>query len=196
MYNKLNITENHLQALSLFTNGFDDEFYIREAQRALKISPRTSQTILADLENRGILTSKKRGKIISYRLKKSDTSRRYTAFCEEYKCISFLNGNALITEIIEKISRHVNGMGVIFGSYAKGLARKDSDLDVFVAGACDREQIDIASQTYGVDISIKCYPLKNFRKALRNDVLVKEVLKSHVVFLNPEQFVKEVFGRG
>ena len=52
MYDKLNITENHLQALSLFTNGFDNEFYIREAQRTLKISPRTSQTVLADLEQR------------------------------------------------------------------------------------------------------------------------------------------------
>lgn len=196
MYNKLDITENHLQALSLFTNGFDNEFYIREAQRALNISPRTSQTVLADLERRGIIESKKRGKIISYHLKKNGISRRYMTFCEEYKGISFLSGNALISEITEKIEGCIDGIGVIFGSYAKGLARKDSDLDVFVIGTYDRKRIDAASQTYGIDISVKCYPLENFRKALRGDILVKEVLKSHVAFLNAEQFIKEVFEHG
>ena len=196
MYDKLNITENHLQALSLFTNGFDNEFYIREAQRTLKISPRTSQTVLADLERRGVIESKKRGKIISYRLKKNEISRRYMTFCEEYKSIGFLSGNAMIAEIIEKIGGCIDGIGVIFGSYAKGLAGKDSDLDVFVAGTYDRERIDTVSQTYGIDISVKCYPLENFRKAMRGDILVKEVLKSHIVFLNSEEFVKEVFEHG
>ncbi|MCX6710529.1 MAG: hypothetical protein NTZ02_00385 [Candidatus Woesearchaeota archaeon] len=49
MYNKLNITENHLQALSLFTNGFEREYYIREVGKLLRISPRTAQLILEDL---------------------------------------------------------------------------------------------------------------------------------------------------
>ena len=55
MYKKVNITENHFRILSLFSNGFDREYYIREVQRLLKISPRTSQLILADLEKKAIL---------------------------------------------------------------------------------------------------------------------------------------------
>ena len=63
MYNKINITENHLQVLLLFTDGFDREYYIREVERLLKISPRTAQLILEDLEAKGILEPKTRGKI-------------------------------------------------------------------------------------------------------------------------------------
>ena len=50
MYEKLDITENTLKVLSLFTNGFDKTYYIREVERLLKISPQTSQVILEDLE--------------------------------------------------------------------------------------------------------------------------------------------------
>jgi hypothetical protein len=71
MYEKLNITENHLRVLSLFTAGFEREYYIREVQKLLKISPRTAQLALAYLENSNVLESKLKGKIRAYRLKKA-----------------------------------------------------------------------------------------------------------------------------
>ena len=68
MYEKVNITENTLQVLSLFTNDFSSEYYIREVEKILKISPRTAQLILENLENKGIVESKMRGKIKNYKL--------------------------------------------------------------------------------------------------------------------------------
>ncbi len=196
MYNKVNITENHLQVLSLFTDGFDRSLYIREVQRALKISPRTAQTILANLEGRGIIESKRRGKIVSYSLKRNEICRRFLVFCEQYKAISFLSENLMINEIIEKVTPQIEGIGIIFGSYAKGINKPESDLDMFVIGKYNQKGIDKVSQMYGIDISVKCYPLGIFRKDLHRDILTKEVLKSHVVFLNSEAFVKEVLSNG
>lgn len=189
MYDKLNITENHLRVLSLFTNGFDREYYIREVQKLLKISPRTAQLILEDLENKGILESKTKGKIRAYTIKRNVLSKMYIVFTEHHKEIVFLEKNLIIKEIIEKMSPFIGGIGVIFGSYAKGTATKDSDLDIFVAGDYDKEGIKKVSKTYGVGISVKCYPLKTFEKNLANDVLLKEILKNHIVFLNAEQFI-------
>src|SRR3989338_5538253 len=134
MYNKINITENGLQIISLFTNGFDREYYIREVEKLLKISPRTAQLILEDLENKGIIESKVRGKIKSYKLKVNELSNRYVAFVEQYKSIAFMEKNLLVKEVIEKIGHFIDGIGVIFGSYAKGISNKESDLDIFVAG--------------------------------------------------------------
>ena len=71
MYDKINITENGLQIIALFTNGFDSEYYIREVEKLLKISPRTAQLILEDLEDKGIIESKIKGKIKLYKLKKN-----------------------------------------------------------------------------------------------------------------------------
>ena len=124
MYNKINITENNLQVLSLFTNGFDREYYIREVEKLLEISPRTAQLILEDLENKGIVESKTRGKIKSYKLRMNELSKRYLTFVEQYKTISFMKKNLLVKEVIEKISPFVYGIGIIFGSYAKATSIK------------------------------------------------------------------------
>lgn len=196
MYDKLNITENHLQILSLFTSGFGREYYIREVEKLLKISPRTAQIILGDLENKGILESKTRGKIRAYALKRNSLSQRYVAFAEQYKAICFFEKSLIIREIIEKTSPFIEGIGIIFGSYAKGTAGKDSDLDVFIAGKCKEEEIKKVSRIYGIDISVKCYPLKIFEKNLAVDNLLIEILKNHIVFLNAEQFTGMVLKNG
>ena len=192
MYDKLNITENHLQVLSLFTNGFDRDYYIREVEKLLKISPRTAQLILGDLENKGILESKTKGKIRAYIIRINVLSKMYIAFTEQYKAILFLEKNLLVKEIIEKISPFVEGIGIIFGSYAKGVVKKESDLDIFVAGEYNNEEIKKISKTYGIEINVKRYPLKTFEKNVANDILLREILKNHIVFLNAEQFIKAV----
>ncbi len=196
MYEKINITENTLQVLSLFTKGFFREFYIREVQKLLKISPRTAQLILEDLENKGILKSETKGKIKLFKLNPTDFTMRYIVFVEQYKAIAFLHKRLLIKEIIEKITPFINGIGIIFGSYVKGLERKGSDLDIFVVGSCSKDKIRNVSKIFGIDISVKSYPLKNFEEHLSGDFLIKEVLKNHVIFLNVEQFIRDVFKNG
>lgn len=192
MYNKLNITENHLQVLSLFTDGYNRDYYIREVQRLLKISPRTAQIILNDLEDKGILESKIKGKIKTYIIKKNYLSKKYLIFAEQYKTLCFLEKHLIIKEIIEKITPFIEGIGIIFGSYAKGTAKKESDLDIFIVGKYNQKEIKRISKTYGIELSIKCYPLNTFEKNINNDILLKEILKNHIIFLNIEYFVNIV----
>lgn len=189
MYEKVNITENHLNILSLFTRGFDNEYYIREVEKILKISPRTAQLILDDLEKKGILESKTRGKIRIYKLKKNIMTTNYLLLAEKHKLIAFLEKNAVIKEVIEKITPHIKGMALIFGSYPKGIQKKDSDLDIFIIGTYDKNKIKEVSKTYNIEISVKNYPLNIFKKTLEEDILIKEVLKDHVVFLGLEEFI-------
>lgn len=196
MYDKINITENNLQVFSLFTNGFDKEYYIREVEKLLKISPRTAQLILEDLENKGIVESKTRGKIKLYKLKINDSSKRYLVLVEHYKAISFMEKNLLLKEAIEKISPFIDGIGIIFGSYAKGTSNKESDLDIFVVGNYEKEEIKKVSRNLGIEISIKCYPLKTFEKNINHDILLKEILKNHVLFKNTELFIEKVLKNG
>ncbi len=196
MYDKINITENGLQALLLFTNGFDREYYIREVEKLLKISPRTAQLILEDLEDKGILESKIRGKIRVYKLKVNELSKKYFVFVEQYKLISFMGKNLLIKEVIEKISPFIDGIGIIFGSYAKGTSDKESDLDIFIAGNYKKEEIKKLSRTLGIEISVKCYPLKTFEKNINQDILLKEALKNHILFKNTELFIEKVLKNG
>ena len=192
MYKKLAITENTLQILSLFTNDFTSDYYIREVQKLSGVSPRTAQLILEDLEKKGILESKTKGKIKTYKLIPSEHTKKYLTFVEQYKAISFFEKNLVVKEIIEKVTPSVNGIGVIFGSYAKGTEKKGSDLDIFVAGEYDKSVIAKVSENYGIEISVKCYPIKTFEKNINKDILLKEIIKNHIVFLNAEQFIQKV----
>ncbi len=196
MYEKLNITENHLKVLSLFTRGFDKEYYIREVQRLLGISPRTAQLILDDLEKKTVLESDTRGKIRVYRIKKSESAKNYLLFTEQYKKILFVKTRPLIREIISKIIPFIDGIGVIFGSYAKGIEKKDSDLDIFVIGKCDLKEVKKISKIYGIDASIKLYPAKVFEKDMERDILIKEVMLDHIIILKLEKFIKVVMKDG
>jgi len=196
MYDKLNMTENTLQVLSLFTNDFESEYYIREVERLVHVSPRTAQLTLENLEEKGIIKSKTRGKIKTFKLNPNKFTKRYLVFIEQYKAIMFLNKRLIIKEIIEKISPHIKGIGIIFGSYVKEIEKEDSDLDIFIAGDYNKDEIRNISRTLGVEISVKCYPLKTFETNLAKDILLKEILKNHIVFLNTEQFIEAVFKDG
>lgn len=194
MYEKVNITENHLRVLTLFTMGHGREYYIREVDKLLKISPRTAQLILGDLEAKGVLGSTTRGKIRSYRVKENIIARDYLLLAETHKRIAFMDRNLVIRDIVEKITPHIQGIGVIFGSYAKGLQKKDSDLDVFVAGTYDKTAVADVSRTYGIHISVKCYPMDIFEKEAWKDILIKEVMDNHIIIRAAEDFIMVMVG--
>ncbi len=192
MYEKVNITENHLNVISLFTEGFGREYYIREVQKILKISPRTAQIILEDLEKKAVLESQIRGKIKTYKIKRNFIAKKYLVLSEFHKEISFLEKNPLIKEIVSKIIPNIHGIGVIFGSYVKGTQKKDSDIDIFIIGKYDENEIKKISRLYKIELNIKNYPLNIFKKNIGADFLIKEVLKKHVIFLNTEDFIEIV----
>ncbi len=200
MYNLLNnslgITENGLRILSLFTISYKKDFYIREINRALNISPRTSQLILDDLETKGILESITRGKIKTYALRKNQTSEYYLTLAEAYKTTLFMENNPLIKEVIERILPLISGIGIIFGSYAKGEQRGGSDLDVFLVGDADNKKIRDISKTYGIDINLITYPLEKYKSAIDKDIFLKEVIENHIAISNIDGFVSSVMKNG
>ena len=86
MFTKLNDVD--LQVLSLFTRGYNTEYYIREVEKLLGVSSRTALLTLAKLEKNIILKSKFRGKTKIYSINKSILSREYFILTEQYKKIN------------------------------------------------------------------------------------------------------------
>ncbi|MFH0752643.1 MAG: nucleotidyltransferase domain-containing protein [archaeon] len=192
MYDKLNITENHLNILELFTQGFDKEYYIREVQKLLKISPRTAQLILEDLEKKAVLESTTKGKIKLYKIKQTAEAREYITFTEIYKRINFMEKSLEIREIIDRLAPKINGIGFIFGSYVKGIEKKDSDLDIFIAGTYDKKEFERLSNLYDLKLDIKNYPLSLFKRKINEDILIREVLDNHVMLCGSEELINMI----
>ena len=187
MINKINNIQ--LETLSLFTKGYDKEYYIREVTRKLKVSPRTALITLAKLEKRGILESKTKGRIKFYSIRKSGLSREFMILTEQYKKIRFLEKNPLIREVLEKTDGFMKGIVIVFGTYAKGTQKGDSDLDLFIAGRHDERMIKHFGKKYGIEVNVKNYPMKLFEKGIGEDVLLREIAENHVIIRDAEGFV-------
>lgn len=192
MSKKLDITENHLLILALFTRGYGTEFYIREMASLLPVSHGTVQTILCDLETKQVLSSTLRGKIRAFRLKRIPLAAEYLILAETYKRIAFLASNPLVNELLQKIDPSISGCAGIFGSYANGTATEASDIDLFVAGECDRHAIDDTAAHYAVEVNIVVVPHDAFSKARAQDPLIQEILKNHVIWKETDLFVRTV----
>lgn len=186
------VNNKSFEILSLFTKGYDKEYYIREVERLVKISSRTALLALDDFEKSGILESKSRGKIKNYYIKKSSLSREFFILAEQYKKVRFFERNHLVREIFDKIDNFLDGLVIVFGSYAKGKEKKDSDLDLFIIGNCNNKKIKAVGKKYGIEINIKKYPMEIFEKEMNEDYLLKEILENHILIKNGENFVNKV----
>jgi len=181
-----------LRILILFTKGYEKEYYIREVEKLLEVSSRTALVTLAKLEKRGILESKTKGKIKTYSIKKSSLSMEFFLLTEQYKKIQFMEKNHLVKEVLEKADEFMQGIVIVFGSYAKGMQKEDSDLDLFIVGTFDEKKIKETGNKYGLDINIKSYPMDIFEKEIHNDILLKEVIDNHILIKDTEGFVRRV----
>ena len=188
----IKVNDTDLRILSLFTKGYDKEFYIREVERLFKVSSRTALRTMDKLEKIGILESKKKGKIKTYSIRKTTLSREFFLLAEQYKKIQFLEENQLIKEVLEKADAFMKGIVILFGSYAKGTQKEDSDLDLFIVGTYDEKEIKNAGKKYGIDINIKSYPLPVFEKEIHDDILLKEINENHILIKDAEGFVRRV----
>jgi uncharacterized protein len=184
----IKVNDIDLRVLGLFTKGYNREHYIREVEKLLKISSRTALLTLDKLERCGILQSIIKGKIKTYHIKNSRMSMEYFLMAEQYKRIRFLNENPLIGEILMRLD--IDGIVLVFGSYAKGLQKEGSDLDIFIVGKHDRDLIREIGLRYGVDVSVKSYPQTVFRKG--DDTLLREIAENHIIVQGAEEYVRRV----
>lgn len=189
---ELHITENHLKILTLFTHGYFNEYYIREVYSKVNIGLQTAQRILDDLEKKGILSSHVKGKIRNFKLKNNQIAREFIILTEQYKKILFLQNNSLIAQIVEKITTFIDGIGILFGSYVKGNADEESDLDICIVGECNRSELQKNSKIYNISINIFNYSYKHFEKDIFNDHLLKEVIQNHIIITQPDQFIMRI----
>ena len=104
----------------------EDSSHGREIQRRTGLSPRSLQTELARLEALGVITRHPDGRRVRYELvEKNPRWRALRALIREL---------ADPVDVVRNALSDVPGIGAafIFGSFARGDTREDSDVDVFI----------------------------------------------------------------
>jgi uncharacterized protein len=190
------IHNKYFEIMKEFLGDYNKEIYGRELIGKVKLSQKNIALTLNELEELGILFSKLRGNMRYYSLnKKNSLGDMYLLLFEVEKNIDFMENHLKIKNLFEEVD--LLGIVCIFGSYAKGLEKKDSDLDLFIVGNCDEKKLEEIGKKFGIEVSVKSGSKKDFREMLKTkNPLIREIVESHIIVSGFEDFVNEVLKNG
>src|SRR3989344_5038676 len=140
------------EILEKFLGDFNKEIYGREIIGKVSMSQKAIALALDRLEKEGILASRKSGNIKYFRLNLENSEIKDIIISSEIKRkIIFLKKNKKLANLLRYDTRMVG----IFGSYAKGTQKEDSDIDMFIIGKREKEDYDKKGKLFDLEISIK-----------------------------------------
>ncbi|MCK4730270.1 MAG: nucleotidyltransferase domain-containing protein [Candidatus Aenigmarchaeota archaeon] len=184
------------QNIILFlARNFNREYTINEISRGTNKAYSFINKKVHELIKEQVILENKIGKAIlcSLNFKNEKTSVLLTLSEIEEREHFFVKNKELkliLSGFFEKIRNKVI-FGVIFGSYAKGIAKKDSDIDLFILTErkinLEKEIKEIYS-LYGKELSAIQLTKNEFLKQ-KDGELIKEVKENHIIFTGTKKFV-------
>ena len=179
---KSKIKQNILKLL--FSNQ-EKEFYLSEIARIAGASRGNAQKELKKLEKVGIIKSEKRNNLRYYFLNKQNS-----LFAEWEGIVKKTIGiENELKNIIQEISRIEHAF--IFGSYARGDFKSESDIDLFIIGNPEENelirQITKLEKEINREINYHIYSEKEFKKKIKINSFLQNVVKKYIMLTDNEK---------
>lgn len=182
MVHKKDILEFEIIALLLRADN-----HVRGIAKRLNESHSTISRKLENLKKENVIDSRSEGKNKIFFLKKNLISRTYISQSELYKVVKLLRKNPELGIIFEEILKKSNDkLVVLFGSYAKGTAKKDSDIDIYIETTSRNTRKIVEDVHSKISVKIGTFETKS--------PLIKEIIRDHVILRGVEEFYdKQIF---
>jgi len=197
MGKKYNINQTTHKILALFTTDYQRAIHLREIARNIQTDKKAVGIHLNRLENLNVLQSTQKGRNKEYHLNLGNpVTKHYLILAETYTTITYLEDNFIIKKLTGEIVDKISGTIILFGSYAKGEATEDSDIDLLVITEkdIDRKIIIDAARIMGKEINIKTTTQKQFQNGIKeNDPLIKEITQNHIVLKGVDCLVESMW---
>jgi predicted nucleotidyltransferase len=135
MLNKIFTSKTRVKILTLFLMNPDTELFIREISRRIDENVNAVRRELSNLENIDLLKSKNKGNMKYY------TINKYFSIYPELKSIILKTEG--VTKVIKNDLINLGNieLAFIYGSFASGEDTRDSDLDIFLVGNINEDQL-------------------------------------------------------
>lgn len=171
--------------LKLYCSNFRTRYYLREIAKLTNLSLRTAQRLLFELEKKKIMKSKREGKNKYYALNLQNIKTKfYLLEAEINKTLELLDKYPIFQSFLKE---NFSAPLIVFGSFAEFKATKESDLDLLIIA---NEKIIIPKHLLPYEIHEIKLNEKTFQKALKkNEPLIKEILKNHIILTGHSYFV-------
>ncbi len=171
-----------LEALLLLLKN---EKHGRELAKEMKTSLTRVQAILNRLREFNVLDYRTEGRNHVYFIKRNIVAKAYILNAENYKLAKLLRRYPFLEPLFRDIAEKCpDKMAVLFGSYAKFSPKDDSDIDLYI-GTIDKK-IKMAVDSINEKISAK---IGEFSK---EDLLIQEIIKDHIIIQGGELFYEKL----
>ena len=158
--------------------------YIRSIAKELNISHTTVLRKVNALVSINVLDSEKIGKSKVFYLKKNLRARNYVYMAEFYKINKFLEKYPRMGIILSGVLKLTNAkLIIIFGSYAKFVAGKNSDIDIFIEAKSKKLKEEVKLIDRRINLKLGQFNLSSN--------LAKEIIKSHIIIKGVEEFYEK-----
>ncbi len=175
----------------LFCHG-DRAFYFREVERSVGMGRGAVQRELTNLVSAGLVTRRKQGNQVYYQ------ANPKSAIFSELKSlmVKTVGVAEVLREALIPLQDRIT-TAFVYGSFAKGTEKTDSDVDVLVIGDVTfAEVVDLlgaAQESLGREVNPSVYPVAEFvAKVLAGHHFVTSVAGEPKIFLFGDE---DVFGR-
>lgn len=176
---ELNISSEIVDILS------GEEIHARALAKRLGINHMTAARNLKELVSENVLEFRKEGRNKVYFLKKNMEARNYALISELYKLNKTLKKYPELRKTLKNIQQNKEiGLAVLFGSYARGTATKNSDIDVFIATKDRNLKPELELLNSRLSVKIGEYD--------RSNPLIREIEKNHVIIKGAETFYEKI----
>lgn len=167
-----------LDIVALLLRG---DTHIRGIAKKLDESHSTVFRKLSKLKKSNIVDSRKEGKNRIFYLKKNIISRTYILQAELHKLSVLFTYYPELSIIFEEILKKTEEkLIILFGSYAKGLAKKDSDIDVYIETKNRNVKKTIEDIHSKISVKIGSFDTSS--------PLIREIMKDHVIIKGIEAY--------
>lgn len=183
MYPKRN---KEFDVIALYSRDYKARFYLRQISKLAKLPLKTCQNVLVNLEKERILNGRIEGKNKYFSLNLENISvKSFLLKAEIHKTDIFLEKYSEFKTFLKSIN--TNSILIIFGSFARFKADRDSDLDLFIVS--DKEE-KLPFHLLPHKIHQNSLKEKSFKKAVAGkETLMKEIEENHIILNNPSSYV-------
>jgi uncharacterized protein len=193
-YHMVELSTLKIRILSLYLEDLSKSFHLREIARTIGKSHVSLIPHLREFVKEKILIVNQMGKNKVYSLNLSNyLVSDYLVVIEKIKAISFIENNSLLKKFYREFSDLKVDL-VLFGSFARGDFNSESDVDFLVIGKLSsslRKRIKDFGLSYSREFHLTIISEEEFYSFEKENPLVVEVLKNHVIFSGVEKFMRE-----
>ncbi len=170
--------------LEIINQLLKDNNHAREIAKKLNINHMIIVRKLKNLLDENVVDFKQQGKNKVYFLKNTIETKSYILKSENYKLIQLLKKYPSLRNIIEKIQKNKKiKLAILFGSYAKEIAKKESDIDIYIETKDKELKKEIEKINTRLSIKIGEYDRTNF--------LIKEIKKNHIIIKGIDKYYEK-----